>query len=132
MRVLVRDVDWEQCPSKIAPYVKKSQTFVTVNREYEVHAVAVFNGLQNLLIVNDIGYPSWEKSWLFDVVDSSVPHDWICSLLHDEPALLLGPEFLAKDADSYSAMVELEAEQVDRFWRRVESLQVEPDESNST
>lgn len=132
MRVVARNVDWEQCPSEIVPYIKKTQTFLTTGREYEVYAVAVFKGLPSVLIVNDIRYPSWEKSWLFDVVDPTVPHDWICNLLHDEPVLLLGPEFLAKDEESYGAMVELEAEQVDRFWKWVESLQPDPDDSDST
>jgi hypothetical protein len=44
MRVVARAVKWSECPSNIAPYTKESQTFLTVSREYEVHAVAAFKG----------------------------------------------------------------------------------------
>jgi hypothetical protein len=132
MRVLAREVDWSQIPPEITPYTKESQTFLTVGREYEVHAVAVFRGFVSLQIVDDLKYPSWRASWLFDVADHSIPSDWICTFLHDEPSMLLGPEFVVKDEESYGAMVELEAEQVDRFWKRVESTQRETDDSDST
>ena len=122
MRIVARDVNWERCPEEFAPYTNKSQTFLTIGQEYEVYAVAIFKGLTSLLIVNDVRYPSWEKGWLFDVVDSSVSPDWICSLFHDEPSMVLGPEFIARDEASYGAMVELEADAVDLFWKRVDSL----------
>lgn len=108
MRVIARVVDWSKCPPDIAPYTKPSQTFLTVGREYEVHAVAMFKGFPNLQVVDDLGYPSWKAGWLFDVVDVTLPEDWICNVLHGEPALLLGPDFIAKDEASYGAMVELE------------------------
>ncbi|WP_437779222.1 hypothetical protein [Sorangium sp. So ce1097] len=105
--------------------MKESQTFLTVGREYEVQAVAVFRGFPVLQVVDDLGGSSWRASWLFDVVERSIPTDWICNILHEEPAMLLGPEFVAKDEDSYGAMVELEAEQVDRFWKRVNARRIE-------
>ncbi len=43
-------------------------------------------------------------------------------MFHDEPALLLGPDFVAKDQAAHASMAELEADQVDRFWKRIESL----------
>jgi hypothetical protein len=75
--------------------------------------------------VDDLGYPSWRHNWLFDVVDTTVPKDWICNVLHEEPVLLLGPEFVARDEASYGAMIELEADQVDRFWKRPDALRSE-------
>jgi len=132
MRALARRVDWNHIPPEIASYTKESQTFLTVGREYEVHAAVVFKGLIILQIIDDLRYPSWEASWLFDVVDSSVPSDWVCNFLHEEPSMLLGPWFVAKDEESYGAMVELEAEQVDRFWKRVESLRSDSDNNDPT
>ena len=127
MRVVARNVDWSQCPSAIAPFTKQSQTFLTVGKNYDVHAVAVFAGSPNLQIVNDLGYPSWEASWLFDVDDTSLPADWICNLLHDDPSMLLGPAFVAMSEEAYGTMVELHADQVDRFWKRLESLKRRPE-----
>jgi len=121
MRVAARKVNWSECPADIAPYTKESQTFLTVGREYEVHAVAVFKGSVALQVIDDLRYPAWEASWLFEILDKTVPGDWICSVFEDEPILVLGPEFIAKDRTSYGAMVDLEADQVDRFWKRVGS-----------
>jgi hypothetical protein len=121
MRVLARNVNWGECPHEIAAYTKRSQTFLTVGREYEVHGVAIFKGFPALQVVDDLRQPSWEASWLFDVVDSAVPEDWICNVFQDEPLLVMGPEFIARDRLSYGAMVELEADQVDRFWKRIDA-----------
>ncbi|MBN1607545.1 MAG: hypothetical protein JW940_12990 [Polyangiaceae bacterium] len=125
MRVIARDVKWSECPAGIAPYTKESQTFLTVGREYRVHGLAIFGGCPAMLVVNDSRSPSWEASWLFDVVDPSIPGDWICNAFHAEPSMVLGPAFFARNLASYEAMVELEAEQVDRFWKHAESLENE-------
>jgi hypothetical protein len=122
MRVVARRVDWTRCPSAIAPFTKQSQTFLTVGKKYDVHAIAVFAGSPSLQIVDDLGYPSWEASWLFDIDDTSLPADWICTLLQDDPSMLVGPAFVVKNEEAYGAMVELHADQVDRFWQRLESL----------
>lgn len=122
MRVIARQVDWSECPTEIAPYTTRAQTFLTVGNEYEVHAVAIFKGSPRLQVVDDLGYPSWRASWLFDMVDTSLPRDWICNVLDDEPRLLLGPEFVARNEASYEAMVELEPDQVARFWERLDAL----------
>ena len=38
MRVAAKTVDWQHCPPELAPYTKRSQTFLTAGREYKVHA----------------------------------------------------------------------------------------------
>ncbi|ACG75088.1 hypothetical protein AnaeK_3878 [Anaeromyxobacter sp. K] len=35
-----------------------------------------------LQVVDDVGYPGWKPAWLFDVVESAIPGDWICSSFH--------------------------------------------------
>ncbi len=82
-------------------------------------------------MVDDAGYPSWKPAWLFDVVDSTIPADWICSAFHDDPMLVLGPEFVARTQEGYVAMVELDREQVERFWNRVGGRSVKRDEEAS-
>lgn len=123
MRVVARKVDWSDCPIGIASYTKRGQTFLTVGRAYEVHAVAVFRGFPALQVVDDLNQPSWEANWLFDIIDTSIPDDWICNAFEEDPILVLGPDFVAHDRASYGTMVDLEAEQVNRFWRRVEARQ---------
>ena len=121
MRVIAREVNWGECPHEIASYTKQPETFITVGRDYEVHAVAIFKGFPGLQVVDDLRQPSWEAGWLFDVVENAIPEDWICNVFREEPVLVLGPDFVARDRVSYGAMVELEADQVDRFWKRVEA-----------
>jgi hypothetical protein len=36
---------------------------------------------------------------------------------------VLGPEFIVKDGDSLDAMVLLEADPVDLFWKRIEAIE---------
>jgi len=120
MRVRGRNVDWKQRPPQVAEYAVPGQVFVTVGEDYEVHAAAVYRGILMLQIVNDLDYPSWLPVWLFDADDPSIPPDWISSVFHEEPSLVLGPAFVAKDLESYDSMVELETDQMARFWARVD------------
>jgi hypothetical protein len=130
MEVIARKVDLAQAPASIARLVTPGQVFVTAGKRYEVFAAVVFEGRLTLQIVDDLRYPAWLPVWLFEVVDPTLPPDWICNLFHDEPALLLGPPFIAKDQAAHASMVELEADQVDRFWKRVDALHA--DETNET
>jgi hypothetical protein len=122
MHALAREVDQTRLPPGVANAAKPGQVFVTVGKRYEVCAVAVFAGRPKLQVVDDLGYPAWIPAWLFDVADPALPANWICNVFREEPALVMGPEFIAKDHDAYASMVEREADQVDRFWKRVEAL----------
>lgn len=122
MRVLAREVDLTRCPPRVAESARPGQVFVTAGKQYEVYAVAVFEGCPMLQIVDDLRSAAWLPAWLFDVIDASLPVDWICNLFREEPALVMGPLFVATDQTAYSSMVELESGQVDRFWNRVEAL----------
>lgn len=118
MRVRARATDRAAAPEPVRPYLGAAPA-VTTGKEYEVHAAAVFEGLFLLQIVDDSQYPSWKPAWLFEVLDPAMPSDWICSCFPDEPSVVLGPWFIARSLEAYQAMVELEPEQVDRFWKRV-------------
>ena len=123
MKVHARTLVPSEIPARVEPYTR--QTFTTVGKEYEVHAVAVSDGIPFLQFVDDQGYPAWIPSLVFDLADTAIPTDWICNPISTNDGgslVLLGPDFIAKDEDSYAAMVELHADQVDRFWKRVDSL----------
>lgn len=119
MRVVARDVDPSEYPAALARRSPPDQVFLKAGAEYEVFALAVFEGRLTLQIVDDLGYVSWEPAWLFYVIDSSIPADWICNFFREEPSLILGPPFVARDVDSYASMVELESAVVNQFWARV-------------
>lgn len=124
MKVRARELEESEVASKLSPYLK--QRFVTPGKEYEVHAIAVFDAIVFIQTVDDVGNPAWTPSVKFDVSDFAIPGDWICNILTGQPAddvvMLLGPEFVAKSQASYAAMVELEADKVDQFWKRLDAI----------
>ena len=117
MRVRARTKDYATAPTAVRPYL--GQTLITSGREYEVYAAVVFEGIVLTQVIDDSDRPGWKPAWLFEVVDATVPADWICSMFRDEPSLILGPAFVAGSLEQYTAMVELEPEQVEAFWKHV-------------
>lgn len=111
-------------PANIEPFTR--QRFITVGNEYDVHAVSVLDdGIPFVQFVNELGYPAWQPHILFEILDMSLPPDWRCNCVKTSDgghALLLGPEFVVRNEQSYNDMVELHADQVDRFWKRIASL----------
>lgn len=123
MRVRYREPDLSVCPKHEAKYVSPSQLFFTSLKGYEVHAVSVYDGVVFMLVVDDLNTPCFRPRVLFDVVDTSVSGDWICNSFATGPIqLVLGPEFIAKDAVAYNAMIDQGVAQVERFWRRIDVL----------
>lgn len=99
--------------------------FVTPGRTYDVYALCVFQGLVFLQIVGDEPrWPIWNPAWLFDVVSPSIPSDWIVGLFDAEPSLILGPEYVARDIESYVRMVELDRDALNAFWSRLQQLNI--------
>ena len=122
MRVRARYVEPSQFPPALAKELPPGQVFLTAGAEYEVFALAVFEGRLSLQVVEAVDghdFIFWRQAWLFDVVDSSLPADWICNFFREEPSLILGPPFVARDIDSYASMVQLESDAVNQFWARV-------------
>lgn len=122
MRAIARQIDIGSLPASIARFAPPGQVFLTAGREYDVHAISVFGGQPTFLVVDDLKYPAWYPAWLFDVTATVLPPDWICSVFRAEPVLVLGPKFVASDIDAYEGMVELAADKVEMFWRRIESV----------
>jgi hypothetical protein len=118
MRGVAKHVDFERLPEALRSLAPTGQTFITAGREYSVFALAVFEGKVLLQVVDDLKYPAWLPAWLFDLKDSELPSDWICNVFREEPALVLGPAFVAQDRSAYNRMVELDSESVEMFWKR--------------
>lgn len=123
MRVVARGVDPLDAPPAVAPFVSPGQVFLTRGREYDVHAIAVFRGVVQLQVTDDhyhgSGFPAWYPAWLFDVVEHSLDNGWIVGVFQAEPAIVIGPDFVAASLESYEQMVELYREKLDRFRLRI-------------
>jgi hypothetical protein len=105
---------------------RESEIDITKNKGYEVHAVIFHGDIPYLQIINDVNCPVWLASVFFEISNTSVPNDWICNIASDEddqPVLIIGPEFIARDVLAYDRMVELEPEAVTLFWERIKRLE---------
>jgi len=127
MRVRAKLPDEVQIPPEIEPYCR--QPLLTGGKEYEVHAIAAWLRDPPMVlfqIIDDLLSPSWLPHILFEIVDRSCAPDWCCNVLEEDgraECFLLGPEFIVKDVDSYNAMVEHEADQVELFWKRIDAIE---------
>ena len=119
MKVCALRASSNGCPDEVRRFLAASVP-VTVGTEYAVHAATSFDGVTLFQIVDDLRYPSWQPAWLFEVVDKSLPSDWLCNVLEDG-SIVVGPDFVAVNDESYASMVELECSQVDKFWARIEA-----------
>lgn len=104
-------------------WLSVGQVFVSEGCEYEVHALVVFGGVLSFLIVDDLGSPGWVSVWVLDVVESGIPEDWVVRADREDPVLICGPDFIAASYGDYEAMVEQEAEKVEKFWERIQRLE---------
>lgn len=128
----------EETPTIITKLVHESQLFFTVGQKYEVYGVSILNGIPEsyalamlngipyVQIINDVKTISWRPAWFFEVVDMSIPNDWLCNFIESRqgeqgnkmPSVLLGPDFVVSDMAAFNRMVELEPLSTDEFWRR--------------
>lgn len=116
MRVRFRGLAPDTYPSNEAFFVSPTQTFLSSDKDYEVHAVSVYDGVTFLQVVDDLETPIFLPRALFDVVDVRVPEDWICNVMPSGPVqLVLGPPFVATSLDSYQAMIDQRKAQVEEF-----------------
>lgn len=95
----------------------RSQTYLTLGKEYEVYTLSIYKGCLCLLVIADHGDETFRPSWFFEIVDRTVPKDWQINLFDDGEYLqgVIGPEFIARDGESYNALVEELPEAVEKF-----------------
>lgn len=113
-----------ECHNSVKPYIQEEGAFISIGFEYDVHAIVCFKGIISFQIIDDLRYPAWYPSALFEVSNRECPRDWQCNCFSDtEPnnIVVIGPPFIVESEDAYSAMVELEPDQVNRFWDRIDS-----------
>jgi hypothetical protein len=114
-------------PAIESRYVSKDQLFLSPDKNYEVHAVSVYDGIAFLQIVDDKDTPVFLPRPLFEMVESSIPTDWICNVFAEGPVqLVMGPAYVAESLESYDAMVDQRRKQVESFWRRIASRAANP------
>lgn len=124
MRVAARHDSFAECPAGMVDlgFRPETQVLVTVAKEYEVYAISRWRGISYLQVIDDTGTLSWYPTWLFEVRDASLPNDWLCNFFESEIEMIMGPDFVARDMEAYTNMVELHPHSVDLFWARYKDL----------
>lgn len=121
MRVKGRRIELQRLPAEVAVYATPGQVFVSPGKEYVVYTVSVYDNITFVQVVDDKHTPIFLPRTIFEVTDATVPTDWICTVLAEGPVqLILGPPHVAIDVDAYTSMVDQDASQVERFWRRID------------
>ena len=123
MEAVAKLVTKDAAPDSVSQHVPVPSR-LTNDRQYVVHALTTFDAIVHIQIVDDWGFPSWYPAVLFEIVDHSLPCDWICNVL-DVGRVVLGPRFVAESRQAYEDMVELDADRVDLFWKRIDRLEAE-------
>ena len=118
---------FERVPPEVAAFgSSESETHVSIGKRYEVHALSVYSHVVCLQVVNDVEVIAWLPAWFFEISDPTIPDDWNCNVFSGDLQMILGPDFVSRDEDSYRRMVEMHPESVDRFWRRTKMRLVRP------
>lgn len=118
MRVRQRDSVDATILEKTNQWFPEQQRSLSHDVEYEVYAIAVSNGPVLYQIVDDIEMINWYPSDLSEVTDGSMPPDWICSSPGQRLKLIIGPEYVSTNEETYEAMVGLELDSTTAFWKR--------------
>lgn len=102
---------------KAAGYTDDSVFHLTIDGEYDVYAMALFDAGLSVLICDDTGYPRMEPIELFDVGNGHVPAHW-------EFTLFSGEQFLVKAIWGYSALIHNESHYDDLLQLEPSALQI--------
>ncbi len=117
MQVRGLSINWNKVPAEVEPFISSKQTFITPGEKYSVHALSIYNKVLFVLVIDDLNTPVFVPVWLFEIISTDIPDDWICNLkASSEVEMILGPEFLARDIESYNSMVDQESEKLEQLW----------------
>ncbi len=135
MRVLAKWNNWRNCPALAAKMLYPSNgeyRWIKVGAEYDVHAVSVSDGIVEFQIISS-EWPFFYPAALFEVIEGGLPSDWICRTFNNgRLQMVIGPEFMAKDVESYSATLEMNPPQSDLFWERIRRIEAQQPKGNAT
>src|SRR5687768_2336489 len=90
-----RSVDWERISKRDSQWIDRASPDVTTGEQYVVGGLAIFEGAVLVLIIDDANLVAWKPAVMFNVVDATLPDDWMVSLFRGEPTLVLGPSIVA-------------------------------------
>jgi|SRR5690554_275010 len=119
MLVLARDVEWAEQPKGMELFTQQTDYYISSSKRYDVYGILLHERFPTVLMLNDSGLAMWHQAWLFDVLDKTIPEDWVTNFFHVQnsgSAIIMGPEFIVKNRASYTEMVLQEPPTYDRFF----------------
>jgi len=123
MRVRTIRNSFKGCPSDVerSGFTEETVVHVKVGSDYEVLALSVFSGVAFILISDDLEMFSWLPGWLFEVAERQLPTDWIVSLFNEDPSVLIGPQLIADNLETYTRFVDQDPELVSAMRQRMQA-----------
>jgi hypothetical protein len=91
---------------------------VSIGKEYEVFAMALWQSVIIVLVLDETKKPNWYSIELFSVADGRLPGDWMFnSLANDERGVeaIWGYEAMVSDPRHYEALIERDRNALDIF-----------------
>ena len=126
MRVVAKRNNWRDCPALARSFSYPADgrfRWLAIGESYDVQAIASVNGIVEFQIISS-QWPYFAPAALFEIIENGFPDDWVCKVFNDDRLqMVLGPEFMAKDIESFSATVEMNPPQSDLFWERVKRIE---------
>ena len=110
------NVSLKMFPIIESPSVNPTQVFLKPSKKYQVHGFSVYSGTIYILVVDDIDRPFWYPSIIFDAFDNTIDINWVIKLYDGDVSMIVGPSFISESLKSYSDMVELDSDMVEKFW----------------
>ena len=115
-----KNINWKTLSRAIVSYIPKSQTYLTIGKEYSIYGYSVYKGIVFLLLIDDLERPKFFPASIFELICNDLPSDWGINInLGHDVELVAGPDFLVEDLESYVAMVDGEIDLVSRLWEYI-------------
>lgn len=119
----------EDAPRRLRAFLP-GEPNLKIGEEHEVHGVAIIEDRMHYLLLRGDFYTSFKLSWQFELPDSPIPSEWICSLFREVDCLLLGPDFVAGSLDAYQIAAESSQEVAGKLRRRVRARDAREDDGD--
>ncbi|MEG0307616.1 MAG: hypothetical protein RR636_06720 [Clostridium sp.] len=92
---------------------------LTINQEYVVYGIMLWEGVPKYLIIGNENLASWYPAELFEVVDNCLPLEWYFNYYSGESLeAIWGYKEMVMDEAHYDELIEWEDEAVKIFLKR--------------
>lgn len=116
MKAVVIIEEYDLLTAELKKYFQEDNMTITKGKGYTIFALSNWKNVFFYLIISDENCPEWIPSNVFNLIDGSIPNDWIINHISETLKMILGPEYIARSEEAYNSMVQLESNSIKMFW----------------